>query len=74
MGCASVHHRTRMRRFTQTGDTEMTYETAVTWAKELGIKVRANDQAAKCWIDRVELAGHTGKQEHIDEANRYAAR
>lgn len=52
----------------------MTYEQAVTWAKELGIKVRAKDQAWECWADRVELAGYTGKQDHIDEANRYAAR
>lgn len=52
----------------------MSYEQAVIWAKELGIKVRAKDQAVQCWIDRVELAGYTGKQEHIDEANRYAVR
>ena len=50
----------------------MEYEQAVIWAKELGIRIRPNDQAAQCWIDRVELAGHTGLQEHIDEANRYA--
>lgn len=50
----------------------MTYETAVIWAKELGIKIRKNDQAVQCWIDRVMQAGMTGKQEHIDEANRYA--
>lgn len=53
---------------------ELTYEQAVLWAKELGVKVRANDQAAQCWIDRVYQAGITGKQEHIDEANRYSGR
>lgn len=50
----------------------MTYEQAVMWARELGIKVRANDQAVECWIDRVYQAGLTGKREHIEEANRYA--
>jgi hypothetical protein len=47
----------------------MTYETAVIWARELGIKVRKQDQAWECWADRVHRAGITGRQEHIDEAN-----
>lgn len=50
----------------------ITYEQAVIWAKELGIHVRANDQAAECWIDRVYRAGLTGKPEDIEEANRYS--
>ena len=49
----------------------MTYQQAVTWAKELGIEIRANDQAVECWIDRVYRAGLTGNQSDIDEANRY---
>jgi hypothetical protein len=52
----------------------MTYEQAVIWAKELGIKIRANDQAVECWIDRVHRAGFTGKPEDIEEANRYSGR
>lgn len=50
----------------------MTYEQAVIWAKELGIKIRQKDQAWQCWADRVERAGYSGKQEQIDEANRYS--
>lgn len=50
----------------------ITYEQAVAWSRELGIHVRANDQAAECWIDRVYRAGLTGKPEDITEANRYA--
>lgn len=52
----------------------MTYEAAVKMAKELGIKVRANDQAVQCWIDRIYLASVSGKPEHIEEANRYSGR
>ena len=52
----------------------MTYEQAVIWAKELGIKIRTNDQAIECWIDRVYRAGLTGKPEDIQEANKYAGR
>ena len=50
----------------------MTYQQAMIWAKELGIKIRANDQAVECWIDRIHRAGLTGKQADIDEANRYS--
>jgi hypothetical protein len=52
----------------------MTYKQAKAKAQELGILVRANDAAVQCWIDRVELAAATGKQEHIDEASRYSGR
>ncbi len=51
---------------------EMTYEQAATWAKAVGMKVRPNDAAAQCWIDRVALYGATGKWEHRQEAERYA--
>lgn len=49
-----------------------TYEQAVQWATEMGLKIRRNDQAAQCWIDRVYLAHITSKEEHKAEANRYA--
>jgi hypothetical protein len=52
----------------------MTFEQAKRWAAQLGIRVpkTGNEELRQCWIDRVYQAGVTGKQEDIDEANRYA--
>ncbi|HEX5864524.1 MAG TPA: hypothetical protein VF014_09780 [Casimicrobiaceae bacterium] len=50
----------------------MTYQQAAKWAKQMGMKVRANDQAVECWIARVEQYGQTGRWENRQEAERYA--
>jgi hypothetical protein len=55
----------------------ITDDTLKAWAVELGIRIPRYSKGEcpdlwQCWVDRVLQAGYSGRQEHIDEANRYA--